>query len=270
MGVPSRPSASRTTGPVALVTGAAGGVGRAVARALAGLGHVVAAADLDAHGLSVLQKDVAGTLDTGLVRPFVLDVTDPLKVRETVRSVERSLGPVQVLVNAAGVLDAAPALGSDEAWWARHLAVNATGVFSVSRAVADRMVARRGGSIVTVSSNAAHVPRASMAAYCASKAAATAFTRCLGLEVAAAGVRCNVVSPGSTATAMLHSLADGPRAAEDAAVRGDPGSYRVGIPLGRVAQPEDVAQAVVFLASERARHVTMHDLVVDGGATLGV
>jgi 2,3-dihydro-2,3-dihydroxybenzoate dehydrogenase len=102
-----------------------------------------------------------------------------------------------------------------------------------------------------------------MAAYAASKAAATLFTKCLGLELAEHGIRCNVVSPGSTDTAMQRGLQT-----LDAAVAGDLGRYRVGIPLGRVADPADVADSVLFLASDRARHITMHDLYVDGGATL--
>jgi 2,3-dihydro-2,3-dihydroxybenzoate dehydrogenase len=125
-------------------------------------------------------------------------------------------------------------------------------------------VPRGAGAIITVSSNAGGVPRTNMAAYAASKAAATMFTRCLGLELARSGIRCNVVSPGSTGTAMQQVLG----AAPEAVIAGDPGSYRVGIPLGRIADPADIADAVVFLASDQARHITMQDLYVDGGATL--
>lgn len=106
-----------------------------------------------------------------------------------------------------------------------------------------------------------------MAAYAASKAATAMFVRCLGLELARSGVRCNLVSPGSTDTEMQRSLWRDD-AAEQRVVDGDPASYRVGIPLGRIADPEDIAEAVVFLAGDRARHITMQDLYVDGGATL--
>jgi 2,3-dihydro-2,3-dihydroxybenzoate dehydrogenase len=130
------------------------------------------------------------------------------------------------------------------------------------------MVARRSGSIVTVASNAARVPRAGMAAYCASKAAAAMFTRCLGLEVASAGVRCNVVSPGSTDTTMLRGMwtdETGP----ERTLHGDPAAFRVGIPLGRIGAPDDVAEAVLYLLSDSARQITMQELCVDGGAVLG-
>jgi 2,3-dihydro-2,3-dihydroxybenzoate dehydrogenase len=107
-----------------------------------------------------------------------------------------------------------------------------------------------------------------MAAYCASKAASALFTKCLGLELAEFGVRCNVVSPGSTDTPMLHSMWTDDSGA-DATLDGSLSAYRVGIPLGKLARPEDVAHAVAFLASDAAGHITMHDLCVDGGAALG-
>jgi 2,3-dihydro-2,3-dihydroxybenzoate dehydrogenase len=107
-----------------------------------------------------------------------------------------------------------------------------------------------------------------MAAYAASKAAAVMFTKCLGLELAGDGIRCNVVAPGSTDTPMLRGMwADGDGAAT--VLAGSPGAYRVGVPLGRIGAAEDVADAVLFLASDLARHITMHDLYVDGGAALG-
>jgi 2,3-dihydro-2,3-dihydroxybenzoate dehydrogenase len=121
--------------------------------------------------------------------------------------------------------------------------------------------------IVTVASNAAGIPRMDMATYAAAKAAAAHFTRCLGLELAGAGIRCNVVSPGSTDTEMQRSLWTG-GANMASTVAGSPEHYKTGIPLGRIADPADVADAVAFLVSDRARHITLHDLYVDGGATL--
>ncbi|MEV4114811.1 2,3-dihydro-2,3-dihydroxybenzoate dehydrogenase [Nonomuraea sp. NPDC049695] len=239
-------------GRVALVTGAARGIGAAVCAALAAAGAEVAGADL-----------LAGV-------PYRMDVRDPRDVEDVVAAVERDLGPIGILVNIAGVLLPGTVADTGDDGWRQSFAVNADGVFHVSRAVARRMTPRRQGVIVTVGSNAACVPRVGMAAYAASKAAARMFTRCLGLEVARHGIRCNVVSPGSTDTSMLRALwADAdPGEALSATLTGDPGAFRVGIPLGRVAEPEDVAGAVVFLCSDQARHITLHDLLVDGGATL--
>ncbi|MFG1924610.1 2,3-dihydro-2,3-dihydroxybenzoate dehydrogenase [Cryptosporangium sp. NPDC048952] len=247
---------SGLAGKVALVTGAAQGIGAAVAAALASEGCRVVGADRTRYP--------GGSRGGGGV---VLDVRDSVAVERVVDSVEATAGPIDVLVNVAGVLTTGPVVELRDDDWTTTFDVNAGGVFRVSRAVARRMVPRRRGTIVTVASNAAGVPRSGMAAYAASKAAAAQFTRCLGLELAEFGIRCNVVAPGSTDTPMLrgmwHTEAD-----HDATLRGAPHQYRVGIPLGRLAEPRDVADAVVFLASDRARHITMHDLYVDGGASL--
>ncbi|MEU2801636.1 2,3-dihydro-2,3-dihydroxybenzoate dehydrogenase [Streptomyces sp. NPDC007117] len=246
---------------VGVVTGAAGGIGAAVIRALAGAGWCPAALDLN----GAAAKAVVAKLDVGVA--YGCDVSQAGSVHEIFARVESELGPVELLVNTAGILRPGPVDETGDEQWAATFAVNATGVFYASREAARLMIPRRSGAVITVGSNAARVPRIGMAAYAASKAAATQFTRCLGLELAEFGIRCNVVSPGSTDTPMQRDLWTG-QADVDAAVKGSAGSYRVGIPLGRIAQPEDVAEAVVFLASDQARHITMQDLYVDGGASL--
>ena len=246
-----------TAGRLVLVTGAAQGIGAAVVRAFARDGCRVVATDIHHPGV----RDEPG------VHRRVLDVRDATAVATTVRAVEETIGPIDVLVNVAGVLRTGPVSACSDADWREVFAVNVDGVFHLSRAVAGPMTARRRGSIVTVASNAAGVPRMAMAAYAASKAAAAHFTRCLGLELAGAGIRCNVVSPGSTDTGMQRALWTGGAGAATT-IAGRPEQFKAGIPLGRLAEPEDVADAVVFLASDRARHITMQDLYVDGGAGL--
>ncbi|GLW93507.1 2,3-dihydro-2,3-dihydroxybenzoate dehydrogenase [Actinokineospora globicatena] len=255
---------ARFAGKIALVTGAGQGIGAAVAAALAAEGAAVAAVDLD----PVRVEAVAAEHRTrgAEVRAYPADVSHGDAVDRVVERVENDLGPIDVLVNVAGVLRAGTVLKSTDDDWLSTFAVNSDGVFFVSRAVARRMVPRAAGVIVTVGSNAAGVPRMEMAAYAASKAAATMFTRCLGLELAAHGIRCNVVSPGSTDTAMQRALWTGDGARR--VIEGSPESFRVGIPLGRIAESADVADAVLFLASDQARHITMQNLYVDGGATL--
>ncbi|WP_017596197.1 2,3-dihydro-2,3-dihydroxybenzoate dehydrogenase [Nocardiopsis potens] len=251
-------------GTVALVTGAGQGIGAAVARALAEAGARVAAADLAEEPLRGTAAALAA--DGHDVRPYPCDVRDPEAVEELFAAAERDLGPVRHAVSVAGVLRTGPGAETSDADWAELIAVNATGVFHVLRAAANRMVLRGAGTITTVGSNAGTTPRAGLSAYGASKAAAAAFTRALALEVAGSGVRCNVVSPGSTDTPMQRGMWSGPDGAAKT-VAGDPALFRTGIPLGRIAAPEDVAAAVRFLASSDARHVTAHDLRVDGGAT---
>ncbi|MEU3253466.1 2,3-dihydro-2,3-dihydroxybenzoate dehydrogenase [Streptomyces sp. NPDC006997] len=254
-------------GKVALVTGAAGGIGAATVRALASRGVRVAAVDRDGQGL----REQAGKLaaDGLTATPFPLDVTEAREVEAAVSRIEDGLGPVEYLVNAAGVLRLGTATGYEDADWQTTFAVNVDGVFHVSRAVVRRMVPRASGALVTVASNAAVTPRVGMAAYAASKAAAAMFTKSLGLEVARHNIRCNVVQPGSTDTPMLRAMWGPDDGAARATVEGDPAAFRVGIPLGRVAQPEQVAEAAVFLLSDEAAQITLHSLTVDGGASLG-
>ncbi|WP_439677196.1 2,3-dihydro-2,3-dihydroxybenzoate dehydrogenase [Embleya sp. MST-111070] len=254
------------TNEVAVVTGAAGGIGGTVVRALAERGTMVAAVDRDADRL---RKYVAELVAEGLpVTAFPADVTDADEVEATVAAVEAQLGPVRFLVNAAGVLRLGPVREMSDRDWADMFAVNVGGVFHMSRAVVDRMAPRGEGALVTVSSNGGSTPRAKMAGYAASKAAATMFTKSLGLEVARYGIRCNVVAPGSTDTPMLWSMWHDD-SGRTHTLEGDPDAFRVGIPLGKLARPEDVAAAVLFLLSDQAGHITLHELTVDGGATLG-
>ncbi|EFL22261.1 2,3-dihydro-2,3-dihydroxybenzoate dehydrogenase [Streptomyces himastatinicus ATCC 53653] len=252
---------------VALVTGASGGIGTAIARALAGRGTLVAAVDKDADGLTDLVEKMAADGLTAVA--FPADVTDSGRINEVVDRIETELGAVDLLVNAAGVMRAGSALEMSDRDWRAIFSINLDGVFHCSRAVASRMKERGEGAIVTVASNAGRIPRVHMAAYGASKAAASLYTKSLGLELAEYGIRCNVVSPGSTDTDMLRSLwsAESDR---QTTLDGSMDTYKTGIPLRRIAEPGDIADAVVFLASDRARHITMQDLCVDGGAILGV
>ncbi|MEU6731921.1 2,3-dihydro-2,3-dihydroxybenzoate dehydrogenase [Streptomyces physcomitrii] len=254
---------------VALVTGAAGGIGAAVTRALVGRGVRVAAVDRDAGRLGETVAALAG--DGHRIEAFPANVSDSAEVDAVVAAAESRLGPLDFLVNVAGVMRFKPVLDLTDEDWRTTFGVNADGVFHVSRAVVRAMVARGGGAVVTVASNAALVARTGMAAYCASKAAATLFTKSLGLEVARYGIRCNVVAPGSTDTPMLTGMWDEEdESSRKATVEGSLESFKGGIPLGKLAVPSDVANAVLFLLSEEAGHITLHELTVDGGATLGV
>lgn len=247
-------------GKRAFVTGAGGGIGLAVVRLLVREGVHVIATDHDEAALA----PVAG-LGPDAVTPRVLDVRSSAAVEEVVAAEERAGGPIDLGVNVAGVLATALALETTDEVWRTIFAVNTDGVFHVLRALGRRMKARRRGSLVTVSSNAAGIPRHGMAAYGASKAAASMFTRSLGLELAPFGVRCNIVAPGSTLTPMLRGMWQDESGAERT-VAGTPEAFRTGIPLGKLGTPEDVAEAVVFLLSDRAGQITMADLYVDGGA----
>ncbi len=247
-------------GRTAIVTGAAGGIGRAVVAALVAAGARVTATDT----MAALQAaPVPG------VPNRVLDVRDGAAAEALVAEVEARDGPLALGVHAAGVLAIGPLLDLDPAEWDRVIGVNTTGSFNVTRAFGRAMARQGRGAIVAVSSNAAGIPRANMGVYAASKAAATMLIRCLGLELAGQGVRCNIVAPGSTLTPMQTGMwgQDG-GAGERAVIEGSLPAYRTGIPLKKLATPEDIAGAVMYLLSDQAGHVTMADLYVDGGATL--
>lgn len=250
------------SGRIAFVTGAGGGIGWAVVRLLVEEGARVVATDSD----PALLASIAEEFGAG-VRTELLDIRSTEAVEAVVARIEVEEGPIDLGASIAGVLSWQTVVETSDDEWDRVFDINTKGVFRLGRALARRMQPRRRGALVTVASNAAGVPRHAMAAYAASKAAAAMFTRCLGLELAPHGIRCNIVAPGSTLTPMQTGMwADESGATQ--VIAGAPEIFKAGIPLGKLATPEDVAEAVVFLLSARAGHITMSDLYVDGGATL--
>ncbi|WP_420548126.1 2,3-dihydro-2,3-dihydroxybenzoate dehydrogenase [Curvivirga sp.] len=244
-------------GKVAFVSGASGGIGAAIVKSLAAQGAKVFATDIEWP--EEPSSDAA-------IYNHVLDITDPAAVDVAVSKAEQHFGPIDVAASVAGVLKTGLAIETSDADWQSMFAVNSTGVFNIGRALARVMIPRKSGSIVTVSSNAGGIPRHGMSAYAASKAASTMFTRCLGLELAPHGIRCNIVAPGSTITPMLADMTGDP-VAMNQLINGLPETFKTGIPLGKLGQPDDVAEAALFLLSDRASHITMADIYVDGGAT---
>jgi 2,3-dihydro-2,3-dihydroxybenzoate dehydrogenase len=251
---------------IVLVTGAGRGIGAAVSKTLALLGATVALIDSDAISVAHTAATINNLGERALA--YVADVSEPLQIQAVLSRIESEMGPVSLLAHVAGVLHVSSMLETTIENWDYLLKVNATGVFNVLKEVAGRMVQRKCGSIVVVTSNAANTPRIGIGAYAASKAAAAMVARCFGLELAGTGIRCNTVSPGSTKTEMLYELVP-PNSGLESIIEGDLKKHRLGIPLGRVASAEDVANAVAFLLSDSAQHITLSDLRVDGGATLG-
>lgn len=245
-----------------LVVGASHGIGKATAATLVRSGRRVVISDLDGAALATTAQLI------GNAPYFPLDVRDEAEVQRTIARIESEHGPIDSLAHVAGVLETGSILDTTPAAWHQVFDVNVYGLVSVLRAVGTRMRDRQRGSIVVVGSNAAGVPRVGMGAYGASKSAAEMIVRVLGLELAEFGIRANIVAPGSTDTAMQRSLWTDEENGRHAVINGNLGSYKVGIPLKRIAEPTDIAHAVEFLLSDRARHITMQTLYVDGGATL--
>ena len=213
-----------------------------------GIGYATALAFVEA-GAKVTGFDQAFTQEQ---YPFATEVMDVADAAQVAQVCQRLLAETE--------------LSKED--WQQTFAVNVGGAFNLFQQTMNQFRRQRGGAIVTVASDAAHTPRIGMSAYGASKAALKSLALSVGLELAGSGVRCNVVSPGSTDTDMQRTLwvSDD---AEEQRIRGFGEQFKLGIPLGKIARPQEIANTILFLASDLASHITLQDIVVDGGSTLG-
>ena len=245
---------------VAFVSGAGRGIGRAIAIALARNGHGVAIGDIrDGEA-----RETANLIESHGQRAFAtpLDVTDGGSVAAAVESTAQALGPIDVLVNNAGWDEMRPFLDTDEDFWDRVIDVNFKGGLRLTSAVLPGMVERGWGRIVNIGSDAGRVGSSLESVYSGAKGAVIAFTKTIAREVARKGVTANTVCPGPTDTPMLAEVTGGDQGEKviDA--------MRRAVPMKRLGTPEEVAAAVVFLASEDARFITGQTLSVSGGLTM--
>ena len=247
-------------GKVAIITGGGQGIGRALSLRLAEEGAKVAIFDLKAEA-GKETATLAGASAT--VKTYVLDVGDQNAVKAAVDQVESDLGPIWALVNNAGWDHPAPFLSTDKTLWDKIIRINLYGPLNTHHAVAPLMVARRGGRIINIASDAARVGTSNEAVYSACKGGLISFTKSVARELATKGVLLNVVCPGPTNTPMMASvLGEGEQAVKwkDAMVRG--------IPLKRMGEPEDYAGLVAFLASDDAAYITGQTFSVSGGMNM--
>ena len=243
---------------VAIVTGAASGLGRAIARALAAEGARVAILDVNEAGAA----ETAGAVveaggEAAVIRT---DVTARPQVEAAVADVRR-WGGVHVLVNNAGWDRPVPFLETDEAFWDRILALNLKAHFHLAQVVLPHMIRQGGGKVVAIASDAGRVGSSGEAVYSAAKGGVIAFTKTLAREMARHRINVNCVCPGPSETPLFQAefTAGRPALAE---------ALKKAIPWGRLGQPEDVAGAVVFLASDEAEFITGQTLSVSGGLTM--
>ena len=236
----------------ALVTGASGGIGGAIAKALYSQGAQVMVAGTRRNALSTLAAELGERAHIGLA-----DLVDPAAADRLVKDAEAAMGRVDILVNNAGVTRDALALRMDDEAWHAVIEVNLTAVFRLTRVALRGMIRRRHGRVIGVTSVVAITGNAGQANYAAAKAAMIGMSKSIAAEVAARGITVNCIAPGAIATAMTEKLTAEQRARLLGA-----------IPAGRFGPPEDVAAAAVFLASPEAAYVTGQTLHVNGGMAM--
>jgi len=246
------PASEQARSPIAVVTGAAGGIGAAICRRLAADGFAVACLDVRADDL----KSLAGELPAA--RGYEADVRDPESVHEVAERIRHDLGAPWLLVNAAGAFSIQRLTELDEAEWDRIVDTNLKGPFLTCREFLPAMIAARDGCIVNVASTAGVRGGHRRAAYCASKGGLVLLTRSLAIDHGPDGVRVNCVCPGLIDTEM----ADWIRYDDAAMARFDSST-----PAGRIGTPDEIANAVAFLASDGASYAHGAVLMIDGGVT---
>jgi NAD(P)-dependent dehydrogenase (short-subunit alcohol dehydrogenase family) len=245
-------------GRVAIVTGAARGIGRTVVQTLAARGMRVGLNDIDAGRAEAAAEELRSLgLD---VVPLAGNVTVKAEVEAMVAQAEAELGPLWLLVNNAGIFSSGPTVALAEDAWDRTFAVDAKGTFLCCQAVLARMLPRHQGRIVNFGSIAGQIVRTGQIAYCAAKAAVIHFSRCLAVEVAPQGITVNCLCPGMTWTDMLQTSSRERGLDLDAMVEL--------IPAGRMAQEQDHANLVAFFAGDEAAHITGQVVAVDGAQSL--
>jgi NAD(P)-dependent dehydrogenase (short-subunit alcohol dehydrogenase family) len=245
-------------GKVALVTGAGGGIGRAIAATFARAGAAVGALDADAEAAERAVKAI--TDDGGRARAIACDVSKEAEVEAAVADVTAELGPVRVLVNGGAANDPnGTVLELTLSDWERVFAVNVTGAFLMSRAVLPGMIDAGGGSIIHIASQLGRVAGPSRAVYCSTKGAVIQLAKAMAVDHAAQNVRVNALSPGAVETQRLVL-----RFGDMEAARRLAGPKHL---LNRLGQPAEIAQAALFLASDASSFMTGTDMLVDGGYT---
>ena len=247
---------------VALVTGAAQGIGKGIATAMAAQGFRVAIADMNIETATQTAKDIAEAGGTAVA--VEINVTETASVAAAVRAIETELGPVEVVVNNAGWDDFMPFVATSEEFWDKVLDVNFKGALRVIKTVLPGMMEREFGRVINIGSDAGRVGSSLEAVYSGAKGGIIAFTKTLAREAATRGITANTVCPGPTDTPALRRFIDG--AGQDAGKV--IGGMTRAVPMKRLGTPEDVGPAVAFLASDAAGFITGQTLSVSGGLTM--
>lgn len=240
------------SGKVALVTGSSRGIGKAIAQQLAALGATVIGTATSENGAAAI-SEYLGDSGTGLA----LNVTEDEQINECVKTITSQFGPIDILINNAGITRDNLLMRMKESEWDDILSTNLTSIFKLSKAVMRGMMKKKHGRIVSIGSVVGSTGNPGQANYAAAKAAVIGFSKSMAREIASRGVTVNVVAPGFIDTDMTKILSDDQKA-----------SFINEIPAGRLGQPEEIASTVAFLCSESAAYITGQTIHVNGGMYL--
>ena len=240
------------TGKVALITGATGGIGTQIAKKMYAQGATLALTDMNMDKLKALQSELGDR-----VFVYSANLTDSESLKELVKNVENDCGKIDILVNNAGITKDGLAMRMSDEQWQQVLDINLTAGFKFARAVVPGMMKRRFGRIIGMASIVGVMGNAGQANYSASKAGLIAMSKCMAQELASRGITLNCVAPGFIKTPMTDALTDEVKA-----------QLLKEVPMGRLGTAEDIANTVVFLASDEAAYITGQTIHVNGGMAM--
>ena len=240
------------TGKVALITGATGGIGTQIAKKMYAQGAILALTDMNMDKLKALQSELGDR-----VFVYSANLTDSDSLKELVKNVEKDCGKIDILVNNAGITKDGLSMRMTDEQWQQVLDINLTAGFKLARAVIPGMMKRRFGRIIGMASIVGVMGNAGQANYSASKAGLIAMSKCMAQELASRGITLNCVAPGFIKTPMTDALTDEVKA-----------QLLKEVPMGRLGTAEDIANTVVFLASDEAAYITGQTIHVNGGMAM--
>lgn len=240
------------TGKVALITGATGGIGTQIAKKMYAQGAILALTDMNMDKLKALQSELGDR-----VFVYSANLTDSDSLKELVKNVEKDCGKIDILVNNAGITKDGLSMRMTDEQWQQVLDINLTAGFKLARAVVPGMMKRRFGRIIGMASIVGVMGNAGQANYSASKAGLIAMSKCMAQELASRGITLNCVAPGFIKTPMTDALTDEVKA-----------QLLKEVPMGRLGTAEDIANTVVFLASDEAAYITGQTIHVNGGMAM--
>ena len=255
-----------TNGKVAVVTGSAKGIGKAVAKILSGYGYSIAIADLDIEKAQITADEIKDR--GGDAKPFEMDVSSSTSVQQAVEQIVETYKTIDALINCAGIVCSEKLHNLDEKLWDKVMNVNLKSVYLVSKVVVPYMIAQKNGRIINFSSQAGKIGELGNGVYCASKAGVSMLTQVQSLELAEYNINVNAVAPGYTNTEIMQSVFQKRGPLENITPEKYEKNLLESVPLKRMAEPDEIGELIAFLVSDKANYITGITITIAGGKTL--